>query len=225
MVSCLRGVPTYAVPLDAELVTPTGAAIVATVAERFERWPSFAVERVGWGGGRRELPDRPNLLRAVLGESEAPRTEASHAVLEANVDDMTGELAGHALRVLLEAGALDAWGVPILMKKGRPGLTLAVLTTHDEPMRWRPSCCARLRRWACDEPRSGGSERPRRVISVATKFGPIAVKVSSGPFGPPVMKPEFDACVRAASAAGVTVRQVIDAALEAASHLESIGTE
>ena len=166
------------------------------------------------------------LLRLVLGESEAQRTEASHAVLEANVDDMTGELAGHALRVLLEAGALDAWGVPILMKKGRPGLTLAVLTTSTIPadamaaLMLRETSSLGVRRTPV-----GRMERPRRVISVATKFGPIDVKVSSGPFGPPVMKPEFDACVRAASAAGVTVRQVIDAALEAASHLASIGTE
>ena len=127
--------------------------------------------------------------------------------------------------VEFSAWALDAWGVPILMKKGRPGLTLAVLTTHDRAdamaaLMLRETSSLGVRRTPV-----GRMERPRRVISVATKFGPIAVKVSSGPFGPLVMKPVFDACVRAASAAHVTVRQVIDAALEAASHLESIGHE
>src|SRR5262245_49624447 len=89
-VECLRGVPTYGVDLDAELVTPTGAAIVATAAQRFERWPTFAPERVGFGAGRRELPDRPNLLRIVLGTRPAAAEEASpaasHVIVEANVD-------------------------------------------------------------------------------------------------------------------------------------------
>ena len=129
-VSCLRGVPTYGVDVEAELVTPTGAAIVAEVATRFERWPALAPERVGWGGGQRELADRPNLLRAVLG---VPWTEAgtaaggTHVVVEANVDDMTGEMAAHAIEALFEAGALDAWAAPITMKKGRPALTISAL--------------------------------------------------------------------------------------------------
>src|SRR6185295_17042547 len=89
-VECLRGVPTYGVDLEAELVTPTGAAIVATVASRFERWPAFAPDRVGFGAGQRELPDRPNMLRAVLGSTGAAGEHASHvgggathAILEA----------------------------------------------------------------------------------------------------------------------------------------------
>src|SRR5262245_51179912 len=116
VVDCLAGVPTYGVDLDAELVTPTGAAIVASMAAHFERWPSMAPERVGWGGGHRELPDRPNLLRLVLGQSEAKSTSGAgtHVVIEANVDDMNGELAAHALAALLVAGALDAWATPIV---------------------------------------------------------------------------------------------------------------
>ena len=219
VIDCLRGVPTYAVALDAELVTPTGAAIVASVAERFERWPSFAPERVGWGGGQRELPDRPNLLRAVLGATASEPIVESHVIVEANVDDMTGELAGHALSALLAAGALDAWATPIVMKKGRPALTLAAVGPSEQAdalaqvmLRETSSIGVRilpLRR----------VERPRRVIEVTTAYGVIPVKISAGPYGPAVVKPEFDACARAAAAHDITVQEVIAAALDAAKTL------
>jgi uncharacterized protein (TIGR00299 family) protein len=219
VVDCLRGVPTYAVGLDAELVTPTGAAIVASVAERFERWPSFAPERIGWGGGQRELPDRPNLLRAVLGAAPPEPTVDSHVIVEANVDDMTGELAGHAVGALLAAGALDAWATPIVMKKGRPALTMAAVAPSEQ--------ADVLARTMLRETSSIGVrilpirriERPRRMAEVNTPYGAIPVKISAGPYGPAVVKPEFDACARAAAASQVTVREVIAAALEAAKTL------
>ena len=219
VVDCLRGVPTYAVPLDAELVTPTGAAIVASIAERFERWPSFVPERVGWGGGQRELPDRPNLLRAVLGSISAESTVESHVIVEANVDDMTGELAGHAVTALLAAGALDAWAAPIVMKKGRPAFLIAAIGTSEQ--------ADSLARTVLRETSSIGVrilpfrrvERPRRIVEVSTPYGAIPVKISTGPYGPAVIKPEFDACARAAAASNVTVREVIAAALEAAKTL------
>jgi uncharacterized protein (TIGR00299 family) protein len=221
VVDCLAGVPTYGVDLDAELVTPTGAAIVATMATRFERWPAFAPERVGWGGGQRELADRPNVLRVVLGASEAKSAlgAGTHVVVEANVDDMNGELAAHALATILAAGALDAWATPIVMKKGRPGLTLSALATVANGS---IIAAALLRETSSIGVRAyevGRIERPRHTVEVTTPFGPIPVKVSGGPYGPPVIKPEFDACVRAAAQAGVTVREVIAAALEASRSL------
>jgi uncharacterized protein (TIGR00299 family) protein len=221
VVDCLAGVPTYGVDLDAELVTPTGAAIVASMAARFERWPSFSPERVGWGGGQRELPDRPNLLRVVLGTSDARAAwgAGTHVVVEANVDDMNGELAAHALAAILAAGALDAWATPVVMKKGRPGLTLSALAAKGEE---HAVATALLRETSSIGVRGyevGRIERPRHVVEVATPFGTIPVKVSGGPYGPPVVKPEFDACARAAAQAGVTVREVLAAAMEASRSL------
>lgn len=214
-VQCLNGVPTYPVDLEAELVTPTGAAIVSTVATRFERWPSFLPERVGWGAGWRKLPDRPNLLRAVLGSEplEGGAIPGSHVILETNVDDMTGELAGHTIEALLAAGALDAWATPITMKKGRPGLMLSALveaSTADSisTVMLRESTSIGLRRIG-----AGRIERPRRIEMIETPYGRIPIKVSEGPYGPPTIKPEFDACARAAVEHGVPVRVVIAAAL------------
>jgi uncharacterized protein (TIGR00299 family) protein len=221
--ACLRGVPTYAADVEAELVTPTGAAIVASQAVRFERWPSLVPTAIGWGAGSRRLPDRLNALRVVLGEPMpvAFADDASHYVVEANLDDATGELVGHAIARLLEAGALDAWAVPITMKKGRPGLVLSALATPAsvsalESVLLRETSSIGLRRHAVSR-----TERPRELVEVSTEFGVLPVKISRGPFGPPQIKPEFDACARAADAHGVPVRVVLARALEAAARLSS----
>jgi uncharacterized protein (DUF111 family) len=217
-VGCLRGVPTFDAGIDAELVTPTGAAIVASAASSFTRWPSFAPEHIGWGRGTRELPDRPNALRAILGTPRPLNAEGalSHVVLEANIDDMSGELAAHAIGVLLGSGALDAWAAPITMKKGRPALTLSVLSEKDRAdhlaeVMLRETSSIGVRRFGVAR-----LERPRRTLEVTTRFGVIPVKVSEGGYGPPQVKPEFDACARAAEAFGVPVREVLGEALRAA---------
>jgi uncharacterized protein (TIGR00299 family) protein len=214
---CLRGIPTYDPGFDAELVTPTGAVILAVVAEQFVRWPSFAPERVGFGVATRVFADRPNGLRVVLGVAERAfdRSEPSHVVLEANVDDMTGELAGHAIEALLAAGALDCWAAPVTMKKGRPGLVISLLTETaraDELSRalLKETSSIGVRRIAADR-----LERPRHHVRVSTAFGEVSVKVSEGDFGPAQTKPEFDECAALARSAGVTVREVIAAATRA----------
>ena len=219
-VECLRGVPTYGVDIDAELVTPTGAAILAASASRFERWPTFAPERVGFGAGTRELPDRPNLLRVVLGARPAatdePSAGATHVIIEANVDDLTGEMAAHAIEALFAAGALDAWAAPITMKKGRPALTISALAPAERADAVAASLLTETTTIGVRRLAVSRTERPRRRITVATAFGPISVKVSEGPFGPPQIKPEFDECAAAARTHGVPVREVIAAALAAA---------
>jgi pyridinium-3,5-bisthiocarboxylic acid mononucleotide nickel chelatase len=231
-VLCLKGVPTYAAGIEAELVTPTGAAIAASVASGFSRWPEFAPEHVGWGLGTQVLPDRPNALRAVLGpawdesawdESRATGhgadtngPDSTQIVLETNLDDCTGELAAHAVRCLLEAGARDAWLTPIVMKKGRPGVTLSALCSPEAEAAvsaalMRETTTLGYRRFLVSRP-----ERPRSVQEVETEYGSVPVKVSAGPWGAAVLKPEFDVCVELAARRGVAARQVLAAATAAA---------
>jgi uncharacterized protein (DUF111 family) len=180
----------------------------------------MAPRRVGWGAGTKELRDRPNVLRVVLGSPAAsthptePET-ASHVVLEANLDDATGELVGHAIEVLLAAGALDAWATAVTMKKGRPGLTLSALCHLSladtlAATILRETTSIGVRRYPVSR-----LERPRRMVTVATRFGDLPLKVSEGPFGPAQAKPEFAACEAAARAHGVPVREVLQAALAA----------
>ena len=215
-VECLQGVPTYAAGLEAETVTPTGAAIVSSVCRRFTHWPEMLPERTGWGAGTLAFVDRPNVLRVVLG-TPGPAQQASHeqghVVLEANIDDMTGELTGHALSLLMQAGALDAWAAPITMKKGRPGVVLSAIVAPGDALRLselmlRETTTLGVRRTFAER-----SERPRRMIEVQTRFGVVPVKVAEGPFGPAQFKPEFDACAALADRHQVPVREIIAEAL------------
>jgi uncharacterized protein (TIGR00299 family) protein len=223
VVECLRGFPTYDGGRAFEFVTPTGAAIVGAHASYAAEWPNMKPLATGWGAGTADLPDRPNLLRVVLGEPLSSSSDSvnpgHYVVLEANVDDATGELLASCIESLLAAGALDAWVAPLTMKKGRPGHTLGAIgpaARADElaAVMLRESTTLGVRRHRVDR-----LERPRRMEEVETPFGRVPVKVSGGPFGPPQRKPEFDACLAAARTHAVPVRQVIEAALLASRDL------
>lgn len=215
-VLCLRDVPTEDAGIEAELVTPTGAAIVASVARRFARWPALGPRAVGWGAGTRRLPDRPNALRVVLGaakaELEAPA--ASHALLETNLDDVTGELVGHVVARLLEQGALDAWAVPATMKKGRPGLVLSVITEARHAGRLSEILLRETPSLGVRQSLVSRVELPRRIVEVETRWGAVPVKVSGEP--PLRAKPELDACIRIAREHGVPLQQVLASVQRAA---------
>jgi uncharacterized protein (DUF111 family) len=217
-VECLRGFATYDAGVDFEFVTPTGAAIVGAHARASSRWPSFAPSHVGWGAGTANLADRPNLLRAILGDAHVRAShEDTHVVIEANIDDATGELLGAAIEALLAQGALDAWAAPVTMKKGRPAFTLSALARAPDADRiahamLRETTSIGVRRYGVSR-----VERPRRIAQVETPYGTIAVKIAEGPFGPPQVKPELEACAAAARAHGVPLREVMQAALAAAS--------
>jgi uncharacterized protein (TIGR00299 family) protein len=219
-VECLAGLATYDAGSDFEFVTPTGAAIVGAHATGSHRWPSMIPERVGWGGGSADLKDRANVLRAVLGSRTGPSTassgEATHTLLEANIDDATGELAGGFIDALLDAGALDAWITPILMKKGRPAIKLSALATLARADSVAGALLRETTSLGVRRHEVLRVERPRTIEHVDTPYGRIPIKVATGPFGPPAAKPEFDACALAARAHGVPVREVLRIAMAAA---------
>ncbi|HEY5956034.1 MAG TPA: nickel pincer cofactor biosynthesis protein LarC, partial [Polyangiaceae bacterium] len=221
--NCLRGILTKDAGIEAELVTPTGAAIVATMAARCSEWPRLIPTAVGWGAGTRTLPDRPNALRVVLGDLGPPSPEdvdanheACHVVLEANLDDATGELSGYTLGLMLEQGALDAWVVPITMKKGRPGVILSAIVAPADEARITSLLISETTTLGVRRHVAGRTVRPRRMIQVTTPYGDVPVKVSEGPFGPPQIKPEFDSCAKLARSRNVPVREVLAAAVTAA---------
>ena len=215
-VRCLMGVPTYDGGVEAELVTPTGACLVATATEHFVRWPPMRVLAVGYGAGALDLPDRPNVLRVILGRPEAEPRVRHLTLLETNLDDASPELLAHALERLRDAGARDAWATPIQMKKGRGGTKISALVDPGRDQEWArilmtetPTLGVRLRvldRW----------ERTRRRGEVETRFGTLPVKVADGDGLPLRVKPEYDACAAAARAHGRPLHEVQAAALAAA---------
>ncbi|MBO0894807.1 MAG: nickel pincer cofactor biosynthesis protein LarC, partial [Acidimicrobiales bacterium] len=157
VVELLRGIPTEGRDINMELTTPTGAALLAATASEFGPLPAMVVEASGFGAGTRELRDLPNLTQAVVGVATEPGRSAGlpegqpAVLLEANLDDATGETLAHAVAELLAAGAYDAWITPVIMKKGRPGQVLSVLA--DEAV--APSLVSLLR----DETGSLGARR------------------------------------------------------------------
>jgi uncharacterized protein (TIGR00299 family) protein len=209
----LRGARLYGVDTDVELVTPTGAALVTALAEdRFGPLPEMVLESIGCGAGARDLPDRPNVVRVLLGTSASDRGSAvsrrSAVLVECTLDDLPGEIVPDAGAACLQAGALDTWVAPVQMKKGRPGV---VLTAVARPEREAAVAEAMLRhtttlgvrvvpvvRWELD--------REQRTVSVDGQ--PIAVKV--GRLGHEVVNvaPEHDDVARAAAALGRPAKAV-----------------
>jgi len=210
----LKGARVYTSEIEAELVTPTGAALLATFCEDFGPMPEMRLEGVGYGAGTRDFPDFPNLLRVMLGETRAEGTATERLfMLETNLDDASPQILGHVLERALQAGALDAFAVPVVMKKGRPGTLLAVLCRPEDRD-------ALLRLLFRETPTLGvrSVEVQRRalaraLISVETPYGPIPVKVATLDGEVVNAAPEFDACRQAAERHRVPVREVMLAAL------------
>lgn len=222
----LRGFPVRLEDGTHELVTPTGAAIVAALAR-----PAGATEivprAVGYGAGERELADRPNLLRVILGEPAAPRPDAAALdasallhdemlVLEANVDDMNPELYDAAVDALFRAGARDVTLAPLAMKKGRPGTLLQVIAPPELRSR---IAAVMLRETTTIGVRSHAVQRlllPRAESTVTTAWGAVRVKVVTLPDGSRRATPEYDDCKRVATAHDVPAGRVYAAAQAAA---------
>jgi uncharacterized protein (TIGR00299 family) protein len=188
-----------------ELVTPTGAAIVAALA-KFER-PEMTLERAGYGAGSRDVEGRPNVLRMWVGERAAGVTRPM-VLIETNIDDMTGEMLGYARDKLLEAGAADVWFSSIQMKKGRLGVMLSVICSESQEevmarllLRETSTLGVRVRlvhRW----------EAERELMEFESSLGPAAVKVKRLPGEPPRVAPEYEACRRMAEATGLPLAEV-----------------
>lgn len=213
----LRGIPVYASGVEAELVTPTGAAIVSTLATEFGPLPPMKIERIGYGAGSRELPGHPNLLRLLIGdrvanpESRTPNPEVV-AVIETAVDDMSPELYGYLVERALAAGALDVSCAAIGMKKNRPGLEIRLLA--------RPEQAEALADLVFAETTTLGlriSTAERRVleresVSVETPYGEVRVKVGRRNGQVVNVAPEFEDCRRAALDRSVPLKDVMEAA-------------
>lgn len=220
----LKGIPCYGSAVEAELTTPTGAAVLATVAAAFGPPPLLTVRAVGYGAGTRELAGQPNCLRLLVGD--APEASASDevAVLEANIDDMSPQLFEPLMEELFAAGALDVYLTPVVMKKSRPATVLTVLAEAGAEGRLAPLILQGSTTFGLRVSRRTRLKLAREIRTVETPYGPVAVKV--GRLGERLVQasPEFEDCRRVAAAAGVPVRMVLEAARAAArAHLEGGG--
>lgn len=206
------GAPIKQLDVEAELVTPTGAAILATVAQF--RLPEMRLHAVGYGFGTKQLP-WPNALRLWVGEkveSAGPREETS--LIEANLDDMTPEMLGFAMERLFQAGALDVYFTPIQMKKNRPATMLSVIGPVSLEQELAAAVVGETSTLGVRISRTGRLTVDRRVETVETPLGQARVKVKS--FGGRLTyAPEFEDCAAIARARGITLQEVMAAVLNA----------
>ena len=211
----IQGKPVYARGPAVELTTPTGAAIAATLAEGFGPLPPMRIQATGYGAGEREFPEHANLLRVLIGEPSRATEAAEIWILEANVDDMSPQLAGYVTERLLEAGALDATVTPVYMKKDRPGFTLTVLARPEDRERLGALLFAETTTLGI---RSYPAERrvlERDWVEVETGYGVVRVKVARDGAGVRNIAPEYEDCRRVARDKGVPLKEVLQRATAA----------
>ena len=219
-VELLAGAPVYSSGLQAELVTPTGAAIVKTLSSRFAAFPEMKIEKSGYGAGSRDFPGHPNVVRLTVGEVASNTLAAKTAsetitVLEANLDDLNPQVFGYVMERLFEEGALDAFGVPVQMKKGRPGMLLTVLC--------KPEDTNKLTQLIFTETTTLGVRRrdelrqslARRWESVSTPWGEVRIKIASMNGTVTNYAPEYEDCRRIAAEHHVPLKTVIQEAARA----------
>ena len=200
----LRGVPWYPGEIQSELCTPTGAALLRHFVSDFVPMPPMRVENCGYGMGKKEFP-RLNALRAFWGESEGGTEELLE--LSCNLDDMTGEEIGFALSALLEAGALDAWTIPIGMKKSRPGVLLGCLCREERREALLRCLFRHTTTLGVRERRCTRTALDRTTEAAHTPYGDVRVKVSRG-WGVTKRKAEYDDLAALAKENGVSLREI-----------------
>jgi pyridinium-3,5-bisthiocarboxylic acid mononucleotide nickel chelatase len=216
----LADAPVYSSGLQAELVTPTGAAILKTLASRFAAFPEMKIEKSGYGAGSSDFPGHPNVVRLTLGQSASSAIAANTAsetvtVLEANLDDLNPQVFGYVMDRLLDEGALDVFGMPVQMKKNRPGTLLTVLC--------KPEDSGKLTQLIFTETTTLGVRRrdemrqtlARRWESVGTPWGEVRIKVASMNGTVTNYAPEYEDCRRIAAEHRVPLKAVMQEAAQA----------
>ena len=235
-VKLLRDAPVYSSGPQVELVTPTGAAIVRTLASRFGGFPAMKIEKAGYGAGTREFSDHPNVLRLTVGHAIAPaefgitvtaatlgstagQPEVDHAsedritVLEANLDDLSPQVLAYAMERLLAEGALDVFSVPVQMKKGRTGALLTVLAKREDAERLTKTMFAETSTLGVRRREERRQVLDRRWETVATEWGPVRIKIANMNGTVSNCAPEFEDCRRIAAERNVPLKTVMQEAL------------
>ncbi len=226
VVELLRDAPVFSTGLLAELVTPTGAAIVKVLANDFAPIPGMKIEKVGYGAGSRDFETHSNVARILIGESglaqhaaerEAPTTDigAPHetiSVLEANLDDLNPQVFGYVMERLLAVGALDVFGTPVQMKKSRPGVLLTVLCKPEHASKLTNLIFAETTTLGVRMREEHRAALIRRSISVQTKWGEVRLKVANLNGTVANYTPEYEDCRRIAEQHHIPLKNVLQEA-------------
>jgi uncharacterized protein (TIGR00299 family) protein len=214
----LKNAPVYSSGIQAELVTPTGAAIVKTLVKRFAPFPQMRVEKTGYGAGTRDFDGHANILRLTIGETQekvsSDISEETIAVIEANIDDLNPQVFGYVMDRLLDEGALDAFGVPVQMKKNRPGMLLTVLCRNEDASKLTDLIFTETTTLGVRQRAEKRRTLAREWITVATRWGSARLKVASMNGTTTNCAPEYEDCRRIASEHHVPLKAVMQEVLQ-----------
>ena len=204
----LKGIPLVDLAVEAELTTPTGAAILKALVTRFSALPEMTVESIGYGAGSRDLADRANILRLFVGESAALPESDEVVQLETNLDDVTPEVIAYTKQKLFDAGAVDVFTTPIQMKKNRPGVLLAVLCRPADLQVMENIIFTETFTFGIRRQLMQRSKRARQSCVIETPFGLLQGKLGWRHGERPLLTPEFDACAKMATERKVPIREI-----------------
>ena len=214
----LKEAPVYSTGIQAELVTPTGAAIVKTLAKRFAPFPPMKVEKTGYGAGTRDFDGHANVVRLTIGEAQAEvstdNSQDTITVLEANIDDLNPQVFGYVMDRLLEEGALDAFGMPVQMKKNRPGMLLTVLCRTEDASKLTDLIFTETTTLGVRRREENRQALAREWVTVATRWGDVRLKVASMNGTVTNYAPEYEDCRRIATERHVPLKSVMQEALQ-----------
>lgn len=199
----LKGLPVHGNIGSGERVTPTGAAIIAAMADGYGTPPDFCIEKIGYGAGCKDFTDTSNILRAFIGTAAPTVGEEQLLVMEANIDDSSPEILGYAMDRLFAAGALDVWFTPIQMKKNRPGVTLSLLAPSTAVAAFATIVLTETSAIGLRHYPVARTVLERKCEERPTPFGTVHFKITE--FG---AKPEFDDCRRIAAETGLPLKEV-----------------
>jgi len=211
----LQGKPTYANGVEKELVTPTGAAIVATLCTHFGPQPSMSVSAIGYGAGTADLEGQPNVVRVMIGEAVekvVPGFDEEISVIEVNLDDMNPQVYGYFQEKALAAGALDVYTTPVQMKKNRPGMLLTLLCRPHDTATLMDLVFSETTTFGARTYRAQRRALPRESVNVRTQYGDVRVKISRVNGHIRHAAPEFEDCKKLAEEKHVPLQQVMDEA-------------
>jgi uncharacterized protein (TIGR00299 family) protein len=212
----LKNAPIYSSGIQAELVTPTGAAIVKTLAKRFAPFPQMSIDKIGYGAGARDFDGHANVVRLTVGEdsSDAAHDQETITVIEANIDDLNPQVFGYVMERLLEDGALDAFGMPVQMKKNRPGMLLTVLCRNADASKLTDLIFTETTTLGVRQREEKRRTLAREWVTVATRWGHVRLKVASMNGAITNYAPEYEDCRRIASEHQVPLKTVMQEALQ-----------
>jgi len=217
-VELLKNVPVYSSGLQSELVTPTGAAIVRTLATRFASFPEMKIEKAGYGAGTRDFSAHANVLRITIGEAAsklaANTSQETISILEANLDDLNPQVFGYVMDCLLEAGAVDVFGTPVQMKKNRPGNLLTVLAKPDDSDKLTQIIFAETTTLGVRRREEKRQVLARKWQTVPTRFGDVRIKIASLNGTVTSYAPEYEDCRRIAAQHRVPLKLVMQEAVQ-----------